>query len=78
MEERLNGNGETVLEEKAAFRKVLVGGDQLTSVRARSAIKIKTNSQTPCKKLSGIVPVVEDWHTKVCLLSVSQVVCNLY
>ena len=40
------------------------GGDQLTVIRARSAIKMKVNSHTPSKKLCGIIPVVEDWHAK--------------
>ena len=30
--------------------------------RTRRAIKAKVNSQTPSKRLSGIVLVVEDWH----------------
>lgn len=63
--------GETALEERATFHKILVGGDQLTVARARTAIKVKVNSETPTKKLSGIIPVVEDWHAKANFLSVS-------
>ena len=46
-----------------------MGGDQRTSARMISAIKLKVNSQTECKRLCGIVPVVEDWHTKVNFLT---------
>ena len=46
-----------------------MGGNHLTSARMRNAIKIKVNSKTDCKRLSGIVPVMDDWHTKVNLFS---------
>lgn len=39
-----------------------MGGDQLTVARARTAIKVKVNSETLTKKQSGIIPVVEDWQ----------------
>ena len=62
--------GETVLEERTVLHPILVGGDQLTVARARAAIKCKVNSQTAVKKLTGIVPVVEDWHAKANFLGV--------
>ena len=69
-EEKFISTGEKVLEEKAKFHPILVGGDQLTVARARSAIKVKVNSHTPSKRLSGIIPVVEDWHAKANFLGV--------
>lgn len=63
--------GETAQEERAAIHPILVGGDQLTVARARVAIKAKANSQTPSKKLSGIIPAIEDWHAKANFLGVS-------
>ena len=57
--------------EKAKMRQILLGGDQLTAARARSAIKGKMNAETPEKSLVGIVPVIEDWHTKANFLGVS-------
>ena len=71
LQQRLNGSGESIMEEKASFHKILICGDQLTSARTRSAIKIKANSETECKRLSAIIPVVEDWHSKVYFLRVS-------
>ena len=49
---------------------ILVGSDQLTAARARGAQKANVNSLTPSSKLEGLVPMVEDWHTKVTLLTV--------
>ena len=49
---------------------ILLGGDQLTAVRARSAIRMRQNSETGSGKLQGFIPIVEDWHAKVILLGV--------
>jgi L1 cell adhesion molecule like protein len=70
-QERTISTGQTVQEESTSLRPILVGGDQLTAARARSAIKSKMNGQTHTKTLSGIVPVAEDWHTKANFLGVS-------
>ena len=70
-EELLISTGEKVVEEHAVFHSILMGGDQLTAARTRSAIKAKVNSESPSKRLSGTVPVAEDWHTKANFLGVS-------
>lgn len=70
-EDRQLSDGTLERVEKANMRQILLGGDQLTAARARSAIKAKMNSQTPAKQLLGIVPVMEDWHTKAHFLGVS-------
>ena len=51
---------------------VLAGGDQLTVTRARSAIGIRRTHETNKKKLRGLVPVVEDWHARMTLMTVSM------
>ena len=48
------------------FYKILVGGDQLTAARARSSKKHMINANTPQVRLEGLVPMVEDWHSKAC------------
>lgn len=48
----------------------LVGGDQLTVARARGAQRIRGNSTKSEDRLDGLLPVAEDWHTKMCLLQV--------
>ena len=70
--ERVISTGVKVATEKTAFYRILVGGDQLAAARARSVLDVKLNSQTPLMKLEGIVPVTEDWHTKVNFLKVSN------
>ncbi len=47
------------------------GGDQMTASRTRSSQRIRSNSLRGKDRLEGMVPVVEDWHSKVCLLGVS-------
>ena len=49
---------------------ILFGGDQLTVVRALSAKKAKISSPDPVCRLDGLIPVVEEWHSKVVLLGV--------
>ena len=61
---------ETVEVPEANYLPVLLGGDQLTSARARGAKKAKVNSPSPQNRLDGIIPTSEDWHTKVILLQV--------
>ena len=76
--ERAVSTGVVEKIEKANMRQTLLGGDQLTAARARSAIRGKMNAQTPEKVLVGIVPVIEDWHTKANFLGVSGVWCILH
>jgi len=71
--ERAVSTGVVEKIEQAKMRQILFGGDQLTVARAKCAIKGKMNSQTPEKSLVGIVPVIEDWHTKANFLGVSFV-----
>lgn len=52
------------------FHPIIFGGDQMTAVRARGAQRIRSNSDRAKDGLEGVVPVVEDWHAKVCILEV--------
>ena len=56
-------NGE--LEEMQTINtwNTLFGGDQLTVARARGAIAIKCGHDDPEEQLTGLKPVVEDWHS---------------
>lgn len=47
----------------------------LTAARARGSKDIRTNSIRGKDRLDGIVPVVEDWHAKVCFLEVCTYYC---
>ena len=56
------------------MRKILFGGDQLTAVRARSAVRAKINSTSAASRLQGIIPCAEDWHVKLNFLDV-RIMC---
>lgn len=55
---------------REVHHKVLLGGDQMTAARTRGSKIIRMNSSNDSKLLSTLVPVAEDWHTKVVLLEV--------
>ena len=69
----IESTGENLQLKKSQSHKILFGGDQLTVARARSAQQNVVNSDSDRKKLVGLIPVVEDWHTKLNLLSVSLI-----
>ena len=56
------------------FSHMLLGGDQLIVARIRGAQRIRRNSYNGRDRVEGLVPVVEDWHAKVCFLKV--LFCN--
>ena len=66
------GGEESVQIPKALFHKILFGGDQLTVARARGAQRIRMNSMSPQTRLEGLIPCIEDWHTKLNLLGVNN------
>lgn len=43
----------------------------VTTKRARGGQGIRENSNRGRDRLEGLVPVVEDWHAKMCLICVS-------
>ena len=53
---------------------ILFGGEQLTVARVRGAQDAKCNSVSANKRFDGLVPVLEDWHTKVVILEVRYVI----
>lgn len=50
----------------------LLGGDQLTAARIRGAIDIRDDHDTSIDKLRGVIPVVEDWQSRMTLLKASH------
>ena len=45
--------------------------DQLTIARIRGSQSILSNSDNGEERLEGFVPVIEDWHTKMCFMEVT-------
>ena len=70
-EERRISTGDSVTSQKHSFHRVILGRDQLTTARAQGSQKIRMNSDTALDRLEGLLPVTEDWHTRLCLLVVS-------
>ena len=64
---------ETAQVPGAFHHPILIGGDQLTAARGRGAKKAKVHADSATSRLEGLIPVAEDWHTKVTLLQVSKV-----
>jgi L1 cell adhesion molecule like protein len=59
-------------DDNVYLQGVLLGGDQLSCSMARCVIADRKNSVNDTQCLNGIIPVVEDWHGKLCLLTVSD------
>ena len=65
-------------DEDYLYHKLLLGGDQLTIAHSRSSISIRADHDLAREHLEGLLPVVEDWHTKMTLVKVSNIIklCN--
>ena len=50
----------------------MFGGDLLSVERASNAQEDKQDSFTPSRKLLGLMPVLEDWHTMANFYMVSK------
>lgn len=68
---QVHGSEEQETFHQDHFSHILFGGDQLTKVRAVGAQRIRGNSEDGIGRLQGLIPVVEDWHAKVCFAAVS-------
>lgn len=64
------GSDEPVHIDELDYATILLGGGQLTVARARGSQLIRSSSGTNKDSLGGLLPVVEDWHTKLCLMQV--------
>lgn len=61
---------ESISVRRAKTHAILLGGDQLSVVRTRTALSVKRTADTPSRRLDGIIPTIEDWHTKLTLFEV--------
>ena len=64
-------NADTVTFDDTHFFKLLLGGDQLTAARVRGTQALQVTQDRACDRLQGLVPVVEDWHSRMALVDVS-------
>lgn len=77
MQSHIESIGESITFKVSESHKILMGGDQLTAARARAAKRNVANADSDDIKLVGLLPTVEDWHTKMNLLSVSKSIIML-
>ena len=50
-----------------------MGGDQLTCERARNSQRHRRDAALAEERLEALEPVVEDWHTEMCLFEVTNI-----
>ena len=65
-----SGCKETAEINMCHFHHILIGGDQLTVARVRGSQDSRYNSNNGRRRLEGFIPVIEDWHTKMCAMKV--------
>ena len=56
------------------FNNILLDGDQLTVARICGCPRLLSNAHRGQECLEGLIPVVEDWHAKMCFMKV-HVLC---
>ena len=64
-------NGSKVTFDDTEFFKLLLGGDQLTAARIRGTQALRVTQDKAADRLQGLIPVVEDWHSRMALVDVS-------
>jgi len=52
----------------------LLFGDQLTLARVRGAAVLRSSHIFEPNQLGGFVPVVSDWHARLCLVTVRHII----
>ena len=51
--------------------RILFGGDMLTSARIQGTQALRSTEETAVERLEGVVPVTEDWHSRMTSMKVS-------
>lgn len=67
-------NGNSLDFDDTRFYKIFLGGDQLTVARARGAQALRASHDRPIDRLEGIVPVIEDWHSRMTFMKVLRTI----
>ncbi len=65
-------NGNSLAIDNTRFHKILLGGDQFTVARVRGTQALRVSEEKAVDRLEGVIPVVEDWHTRMTLNKVSH------
>ena len=71
-------DGHTRNFDNTWFHKLLVGDDQLIVARVRGATTLRSMHSKSIHRLSGVTPVVDDWHARMILMKVNtQAACGV-
>lgn len=62
--------GEELVHTEYNFHQIVCTGDQLTVARHRTANAMRHHSEDELERLEGLIPSVEDWHTKQLLVKI--------
>ena len=65
-------NGDRLNTRIAKVYEILLGGDQLTCARIRGAQGLRKAHDCTDHQLKSYVPCVEDWHSRLTLVTVSH------
>lgn len=57
--------------DNTAYHSILFGGDQLTAARIRGTKELRDTEAKKKDRFEGLIPVIEDWHTRMTLMKVS-------
>lgn len=69
----INIPGNTLSNPETKLSPRLLFGDQLTAVRARGAAALRIWHKIALDHLEGFVPAASDWHARLCLVTVRQI-----
>ena len=58
-------NGSVIAFDDTRFFSILFGGDQLTIARNRGTQVLRDTQERRCDRFEGVLPVVEDWHSRM-------------
>ena len=65
-------NGQMYYYDDTKLTQLFLFGDQLTVARAHSATQLRDSHTNTKDTLQGFVPVIADWHSRICLLEVCK------
>ena len=63
-------NGSVIDFDDTQFFSILFGGDQLTASQIRGTQALRDTQSKRVDRFEGILPVVEDWHSRMTLMKV--------
>lgn len=69
---------ESSLQNEKTFIDTVVGGDLLSSMRARGAMYVRGGSELMEHQLKGFFIMSEDWHALVCYIEVCLIIFKFH